>query len=630
MYSTRTIPVAENPVPETEVDQKSRKGQSKHQAPNAPAEPAPAARAGTLPRVKGVLRRTDVLGMQHSVGNRTAVENVRARGGTGLVSRTPGTPLVIQRASFSELMAFWKKQELGQETNVPTGPKPKGAPNLPPQVTTAATGETAALNPIIEEPKEAEKAAEGPEGDGGGSAHHYDKVDSLGAPQGGGGGAEHYDKPLSFVGGRGGSHYDPVVLSGGGGGGGGGAEHYAKPPSFGGGGGGVLNTPSGGGGVLMSTGDGRTDSSPISATESESGSVAPSGPVTGNLTKVKYLETEQARKEFQLEINGTIKQGDQPYDTSKMYSKFKGDGFGIYVMSKDGRFFSTSHKIGLFHHSSFLGGGDVAGAGEMQVIGGELKYLTNKSGHYWPGDRELAQTIDALKKAGTSGLGTATLAQLMPSGGMKDPYPGGPEKFLEDHPVSGGAYAGKEMNATHKGEDKDSVSLVKGIIRTFVPWAQQGGKLRKFPTPNADFGKKFDDIKDLVLKEFGWSDEDVVTYKEVLETWQSDAPITGLKGPVPQPVLSSSPITMNSSVTSKTVSSGAASPLAGSGSGRDWDAELAEIVSKGVNWAALGLSPYGPDFVVPLRNGGWSTPSAKTKVQLAKGEVTVQQLQGDS
>jgi hypothetical protein len=211
---------------------------------------------------------------------------------------------------------------------------------------------------------------------------------------------------------------------------------------------------------------------------------------------------------------------------------------------------------------------------------------------------------------------------------MKDPYPGGPEKFLEDHPVSGGSYGEKPMNATHKGEDKDSVSLVKGILRTFVPWAQQGGKLRKFPTPNADFGKKFDDIKDLVLKEFGWSDEDVVTYKEVLETWQSDAPITGLKGPVPQPLLSS-PITMNSSVTSKTVS-GAASPLEASASGRDWDAELQEIETKGVDWVGLGLSPYGADFVIKYPNGGWTTPTAKTKVQLAKGEVKLEDLMGNS
>src|SRR5690242_2120086 len=119
---------AENHVSETELQQKLRKAAVGNHAGHAHQPDAPAAPVAALPRAKGVLRRTDMLGMQRSVGNRTAAENVRERGATGLVSRKPGAPLLIQRASFSELMAFWKKQELGQETQVPTGPKAKGAP----------------------------------------------------------------------------------------------------------------------------------------------------------------------------------------------------------------------------------------------------------------------------------------------------------------------------------------------------------------------------------------------------------------------------------------------------------------------------------------------------------------------
>ncbi len=547
----------------------------------------------------------DVLGLQRSVGNHQTIQALENGPLVGKAARPAGPapvarkadgaggPLLVQRASFAELMSFWKKQELGQETPTPAPKKGNATPNLGPQVATGASTETQALNPVIEEPKEAEKAGE-------------------------------VSSPVSAT--LTGTQSQPP------------AKKYSTFVA-----GALSGAGTGSVGVLSpsplsmfsktDTPSSTDDSSPAFTT------FTPSAQVQGNKTKVKYLENEEARREFQLDINGTIKQGGQPYDTSKMYSKFKGDGFGIYVMGKDGRFFSTSHKIGLFHHSSFLGGGDVAGAGEMKVEGGELKYLTNKSGHYWPGDRELGQTIDALKKAGASGYGTASLAQLLPSGGMKDPYPGGLEGFLTSNPFTSGSgnkdvvkYNTKPMNDTHKGEDQESLSLVRQIIQAYVPLAQQG-KLKKFNKPNSDFGKSVDDIKALVLAEFGWSDEDTVTYAAVLENWNNTKTIGAVTG-VP-PMQASSPLSgsswLNSSPVSKTATGSGSSggSFVGSTSGRDWDEELEALLAKNPSpdWASFGLSPYGPDsFVIMSSDGSWTYLNAKIKVQLLTGEKTIDDL----
>ncbi len=42
-----------------------------------------------------------------------------------------------------------------------------------------------------------------------------------------------------------------------------------------------------------------------------------------------------------------------------------------------------------FHHSTFFGGEKVDFAGEMQFEEGRLRVVTNKSGHYKPGDAEI-------------------------------------------------------------------------------------------------------------------------------------------------------------------------------------------------------------------------------------------------
>lgn len=88
------------------------------------------------------------------------------------------------------------------------------------------------------------------------------------------------------------------------------------------------------------------------------------------------------------------------YDTANSDSFFRGDGTAIYVMDENGNFYAESQVVERFHHSSFLAGKPVAGAGELEVTKGELKYINCQSGHYRPTSEMLQQTINELRVKG--------------------------------------------------------------------------------------------------------------------------------------------------------------------------------------------------------------------------------------
>ncbi|MFD0672824.1 hypothetical protein [Cohnella sp. GCM10027633] len=50
-----------------------------------------------------------------------------------------------------------------------------------------------------------------------------------------------------------------------------------------------------------------------------------------------------------------------------------------------------------FHHTSFLAGEDVAGAGELQVRDGQVELVSDASGHYQPESRQMMQTVQQLE-----------------------------------------------------------------------------------------------------------------------------------------------------------------------------------------------------------------------------------------
>lgn len=89
-------------------------------------------------------------------------------------------------------------------------------------------------------------------------------------------------------------------------------------------------------------------------------------------------------------------------DTKDSVTFQKGLGWEIFVMGPGGNLHMASHKIGKYHHSSLLGGGNVAAAGMMRVSGGTIQELNNHSGHYAPQEQHIRQAVRQLQKQGVS------------------------------------------------------------------------------------------------------------------------------------------------------------------------------------------------------------------------------------
>jgi hypothetical protein len=145
----------------------------------------------------------------------------------------------------------------------------------------------------------------------------------------------------------------------------------------------------------------------------------------------------RGRAALELKGGSSITQGDfkEPYDTSTMTSTFMGRGYAIYVMDGDGRLYASQHKVGIFHHSSFLAGGNVTGAGEIKIVQGTVKAITNKSGHYKPTSAEMAQVMEELEGRGVNLAAVEYIPMGSPDAfglSSKQAYPGGAKKFVDD------------------------------------------------------------------------------------------------------------------------------------------------------------------------------------------------------
>lgn len=119
--------------------------------------------------------------------------------------------------------------------------------------------------------------------------------------------------------------------------------------------------------------------------------------------KVKYLnEAERAKYELAI-VNGKFYTvNGKLFNTSHTKSLFT-KSKAIFVMTEDGRIYaSTYHYAGVFHHSSFLSGKPVASAGELEIIEGILKEVTNKSGHYKPSKSFNNQFLKLIKNEGVN------------------------------------------------------------------------------------------------------------------------------------------------------------------------------------------------------------------------------------
>lgn len=130
-----------------------------------------------------------------------------------------------------------------------------------------------------------------------------------------------------------------------------------------------------------------------------------SGMINWNATakKVRYY-TPAERDATRLRAFGGLLYTDtarsRPLDTRGMESHFSGLGYAVYVMGQDGNLYASNHTRGYRHHSSFLAGGEVAGAGELAATGGRLTFVSNKSGHYCPAVAHLLQVLYQLDRSG--------------------------------------------------------------------------------------------------------------------------------------------------------------------------------------------------------------------------------------
>lgn len=88
----------------------------------------------------------------------------------------------------------------------------------------------------------------------------------------------------------------------------------------------------------------------------------------------------------------------------------------IFVMDGQGRIYAGENFHKVQHHSSFLGGGAVAAAGELQASGGSLTRVSNMSGHYRPGPGYLWQAIVQMASQGVDMSGVS--AQIAGVGEM--------------------------------------------------------------------------------------------------------------------------------------------------------------------------------------------------------------------
>jgi hypothetical protein len=118
---------------------------------------------------------------------------------------------------------------------------------------------------------------------------------------------------------------------------------------------------------------------------------------------VRYLTPDEA-EEFRVFIrdgvvykasNGSV------FDTTSASSVWGGNGKAIFVMDSQGNLYASPyHKPGDFHHSSFLAGQPVAGAGEIAVDNGKVIFISDKSGHYTPTPNFRQQVLDQLAAQG--------------------------------------------------------------------------------------------------------------------------------------------------------------------------------------------------------------------------------------
>lgn len=138
---------------------------------------------------------------------------------------------------------------------------------------------------------------------------------------------------------------------------------------------------------------------------------------------VAYLDEKQRQDyEYKVEDGRIVKSisghlvGAAHLDTCHMRTARRGNGWAIYVVAPDGRFYTASHIRGAFHHSSFLSGEPALAAGEWLVKDGKIVAITDQTGHYQMGAAHLAAFLFQLQSQGADMHGATAAHYSMVQG----------------------------------------------------------------------------------------------------------------------------------------------------------------------------------------------------------------------
>jgi hypothetical protein len=115
-----------------------------------------------------------------------------------------------------------------------------------------------------------------------------------------------------------------------------------------------------------------------------------------DLKLVKYYggtaKAEKRRVEFKA--GKLVRAGDgSPFDSQGLATATSGAGWAIFVVSPEGKTYAYKHKLGEYHHSTFLSGSAVMAAGELCCDQGVVKCITAKSGHYRPSKENMGAFV---------------------------------------------------------------------------------------------------------------------------------------------------------------------------------------------------------------------------------------------
>ena len=84
------------------------------------------------------------------------------------------------------------------------------------------------------------------------------------------------------------------------------------------------------------------------------------------------------------------------FTTWGMSTAHSGANFAIWACSPGGIFYTNTHKVSEFHHSTFLAGGRVLAAGEWVVAAGKLLLISHKTGHHAASPQNLLAAVRLL------------------------------------------------------------------------------------------------------------------------------------------------------------------------------------------------------------------------------------------